>query len=205
MNSFGIEPPRDLVLEDVAGARLARDRDESSRGRTGRGRRSAWRTSSRHAFPPLRRQTGPDGPPGLSLDRRHQLEPSGHSTMSRSACTSWRSGSLQPEVLHREADRIHPRVAAGAGRVGAMLLIASRIDSGLPGSLPGLQRRHVRGRWRRRRQAGSRAPTCRAAPATCGWIRSDRQHAALAEQAAARAVRREGTRRKWLPYMFGMP
>ena len=95
------------------------------------------------------------------------------------------------EVLQREAERVHPRVAARADRIGAVLLhpLAHRQRPCRRCSLS-FERRHVR-RRRRRRRAEQVLEHPLAAHHRRGAvrIRRDRQNAALPEQAAARARR----------------
>ena len=62
-----------------------------------------------------------------------------------------RARSDRIEVLEREANRIHRRVAGGAGRIRAMLLQPRAHGSGFTSSRVFLERRHIGRRLRRRR------------------------------------------------------
>ena len=89
------------------------------------------------------------------------------------------------EVLEREPERIHQRGSSRTPDCARCCSMRSRIDCALARRLVRAAARWRRRRWRRAEDVG-RASTCRAAPATCGWLRRDRQNAALPEQAAAR-------------------
>ena len=90
-------------------------------------------------------------------------------------------GSLRPpgadgvEVLQREAERVHELVAAGARRVGAMLLhlLAHRQRTRPVRCSPSAAARSAAAPAAACR-AGCRESTCRAAPARCGWAATSR-------------------------------
>ena len=175
------------------------DAPPACRGRSGRGRAhtpSASRPSCRRT-PPAARSSA-----RRRLTTPSTAVPSASSPETSSTCPP----SVRPpradgvEVLEREADRIHHLVAAGTGRVGAMLgeLLAHRPR---PIALPRLLRATARSAAAGAAacRAGSRAPTCRAGRARCAWRATSAPGCPPCPSSPRRASSRTGTRRNSLP------
>ena len=139
-----------------------------------------------------------------AVDRRavDQL-PRGVDRRAARAAVARAPGADGVEVLEREPDRVDHPVAAGARRVAAVLLqaLAHRPRLGAPRCPPRTAARR-RAAAAAARRARSRAPTCRAAPATCGA--RARSPSGWRPCRAGRAARRRsasrggsGCRRRW--------